>query len=53
VVGSLKKALEGVPSGRKDNFRIKLEGKWRLEIPQSGFKPQSGTVKPITQYLPP
>jgi hypothetical protein len=24
-----------------------------LGIPQSGFKPQSGIVKPITQYLPP
>jgi hypothetical protein len=37
-VGSLNKTLKRGPSGRKENFRVKLEGKGRPGIPQNDPK---------------
>jgi len=42
AVGSLNEALKRVRSGWKDNFRVKLEGKWGSGKPQRGLKPHSG-----------
>jgi hypothetical protein len=51
VAGSLDETLERVRSSWEDNFWVKLEGKWRPEIPQSDAKSHSGSAKPIMHYL--